>query len=115
MDSNENETTKQQKAGEPGNASATAQNILDHGTEIYEKAEQVVNDAYNKTAQVVADTYKQAKNYSTENLGKTILIALGIGVGLGFLLGASSRPSRTGRLAQPIVNALSNFAQEFLR
>ena len=115
MDSNEQETPKQQKAGEPGNASATAQNILDHGTEVYEKAEQAVNDVYDKTAQVVSDTYKQAKDYSTQNPGKTLLIALGIGVGLGFLLGANSHRSRTSRLAQPVVNALSDIALEFFR
>ena len=115
IEKNKYETPKQQKVGEPGSDSATAQNILDRGTEVYVKAEQAVSDVYDKTAQAVSETYEQAKSYSSENPGKTIFIALGIGVGLGFLLGASSRRSRTGRLAQPVVNALSDIALEFFR
>jgi len=111
------ETPKQPTAGEAGSAGATDQNILDRGAKVYGQAEQAVSDAYDKTAQTVSQTYEQAKSYSTENPGKTILIALGIGVGLGFLLGASSssRRSRTGRYAQPVVNALSDLAQEYFR
>jgi ElaB/YqjD/DUF883 family membrane-anchored ribosome-binding protein len=117
IEKNKYETPIQQKVGEPGSASATAQNILDRGTEVYVKAEQAVSDVYDKTAQTVSKTYEQAKSYSNENPGKTILIALGIGVGLGFLLGASSssRRSRTSRFAQPVVNALSDLAQEYFR
>jgi hypothetical protein len=37
-------------------------------------------------------------------------------VGLGYLLGASSRRSgATGRFARPVVNALSDVALEFFR
>jgi hypothetical protein len=36
-------------------------------------------------------------------------------VALGFLLGASSRRSRTGGFAQPVVNALSDIALQFFR
>ena len=111
------ETPKQQMGGEPGSASATAQTMMERGAEVYGQAEQAVSDVYDKTAQTVSETYEQAKSYSTENPGKTILIALGIGVGLGFLLGASSssRRSRTSRFAQPVVNALSDLAQEYFR
>ena len=109
------ETPKQQMVREPGSAGATAQSTLERGAQVYGQAEQAVSDVYDKTAQTVSETYEQAKSYSTENPGKTILIALGIGVGLGFLLSASSRRSRTGRLAQPVVNALSDIALEFFR
>ena len=112
---NEYETPKQQMAGEPGSAGATAQGILERGTEVYGQAEQAVSEAYDKTAKVVSETYEQAKSYSRKNPGKTILIALGVGVGLGILLGASSRHSRTGRFARPVVNALSEIALEFFR
>jgi ElaB/YqjD/DUF883 family membrane-anchored ribosome-binding protein len=118
MDTEKNkyETPKQQIGGEPGNASAPAQSILEHGAEVYGQAEQVVSDVYDKTAQAVSETYDQAKSYSSKNPGKTILITLGIGVGLGFLLGASFRRSgRGGRFAQPVVNALSDIALEFFR
>ena len=106
---------KQQMAEEPGSASVTAESIQERGTEVYAQAEQAVSDVYDKTAQTVSETYGQAKNYSSENPGKSILIALGIGVGLGFLLGASSRHSRTGRFAKPVVNALSDIALEIFR
>lgn len=109
------ETPKQHMAGAAGSGTATAQNILEQGSEAYEQAEKAVSDAYDKTAQKVSETYDKAKSYSNENPGKTILIALGIGVGLGLLLGASSRQSRTSRIAQPVVNALSDIAHEFLR
>ena len=111
------ETPKGQTSGDAGSAGATAQNILDRGAKVYGQAEKAVSDAYDKTAQTVSQTYEQAKSYSTENPGKTILIALGIGVGLGFLLRASSssRRSRTGRYAQPVVNALSDLAREYFR
>jgi len=110
-------TDSEQMDGESGSAAATAQSIMDRGAKVYGQAEQAVSDAYDKTAETVSQTYEQAKNYSTENPGKTVLIALGIGVGLGLVLGASSssRGSRTGRFAQPVINALSDLAHEFYR
>jgi ElaB/YqjD/DUF883 family membrane-anchored ribosome-binding protein len=108
-----NETTKEQTAAEPGSVSAAAQNILERGSEAYGKAEQAVSDVYDKTTQKVSETYEEAKSYTNENPGKTILIALGIGIGLGLLLGASSGRSRTSRIANPVINALSEVAHEF--
>ena len=115
IEKNKYETPKQQGVGEPGSDSATAQSILERGAEAYGQAEKAVGDVYDKTAQAVGETYEQAKSYSRKNPDKAILIALGIGVGLGFLFGASSRHSRTGRIARPVVNALSDIALEFLR
>lgn len=96
---NKYETTNQPMAGDPGSPSATAQSTLERGAEVYGQAEQAVRDVYGKTAKAVSETYEKTKRYSIENPGKTILISLGIGAGLGFLLGASSRPSRTSRIA----------------
>ena len=112
---NKKETLKEKVTGELDSAGGTAETIMERGAKVYGQAEQAVSDVYDKTAKAVSETYEQAKSYSSENPGKTILIALGIGVGLGFLLGASSRRSRTGRLAQPVVNALSDIALEFFR
>ena len=95
IEKNKYETPTQQM-GEPGSASATAQSMLDRGAEVYGQAEQAVSDVYNKTARAVSRTYERAKSYSSENPGTTLFIASGIGVGLGFLLGAISRRSRTG-------------------
>ena len=93
-----------------------AENILEQGAEAYGQAERAVGDAYDKTARKVSETYEKAKSYSHENQGKTIFIALGIGVGLGLLLGASSHHrSRTSRIAEPVVNALSDVALAFFR
>jgi len=113
---NKKEAAKQKMAEELENASAKAETIIERGAEVYGQAEQAVSDVYDKTAQAVSETYDQAKSYSSENPGKTILITLGIGVGLGFILGASARRSgRGGRFAQPVVNALSDIALEFFR
>jgi ElaB/YqjD/DUF883 family membrane-anchored ribosome-binding protein len=95
IEKNKYETPNQQMAGEPGSASAAAQRILDRGSEVYGQAEKAVSDVYDKTAQAVSQTYERAKSYSSENPGTTLLLASGIGVGLGFLLGAISRRSRT--------------------
>ena len=115
VENNKYKTPKQQMVGEPGSESAAAQSVLERGAEVHGQAEPAVSDVCDKTAQAVSETYEQAKSYSSKNPGKTIFIALGIGVGLGFLLGASSRRSRSGRFATPVVNALSDIALEFFR
>ena len=115
-ETNKYETHMQQTAADPGSVTATAQNILDKGNGAYQKAEQAVGKAYDKTTQKVKETYEKGKSYSDKNPGKTILIALGLGVGIGLLLSAStSHRSRTGRIAQPVINALSEIAHEILR
>ena len=92
MDTEKNkyDTPSQKMAGEPGSASAAAQKVLDRGAEVYGQAEKAVSDVYDKTAEAASKTYEQVKSYSSENPGQTILIALGIGVGLGFLLGLAA-------------------------
>jgi ElaB/YqjD/DUF883 family membrane-anchored ribosome-binding protein len=109
------QTPENQLSGEPGSPNAPAHSIIERGAEACGKAEQSIGDVYDKTAKAVGETYEQAKRYSRKNPDKAILIALGIGVGLGFLFGASSRHSRTGRIARPVVNALSDIALEFFR
>ncbi|MFH0997505.1 MAG: hypothetical protein V1844_18710 [Pseudomonadota bacterium] len=110
------ETPKQQMEEESVSNSDTAQSTLEHGSEILGQAEEAVSDAYDKTAHAVSKTYEKAKSYSSKNPGKTMLIALGVGVGLGFFLGAGSRRSGTiGRFARPVVNALSGIALELFR
>ncbi len=98
-----------------GSDGVTAQCSVECGAEVFEHAEKAVSDAYDKTAQVVSETYEQAKNYSSKNPGKAMFITLGIGVGVGFLVGANYRRSVTDRFAQPVVNALSDIALAFFR
>jgi ElaB/YqjD/DUF883 family membrane-anchored ribosome-binding protein len=114
-ENNTYETEQQQMAGEPGSDSTAAQRILERGAEVYGQAEETVSEVYDKTARTVNKTYAQAKNYSNENPGRAIFIALGIGVGLGLLLGASSYRSRSSRIAEPVVNALSDIALAYFR
>jgi ElaB/YqjD/DUF883 family membrane-anchored ribosome-binding protein len=114
---NENyEALEQKSEKESGSDSTADQAIFKRGAEAYGQAQQAVSDAYDKTSEKVSETYEQVKSYSSDNPGKTILIALGIGVVLGFLLGSSTRRSGvTGRLARPVVNALSDIALDFWR
>jgi ElaB/YqjD/DUF883 family membrane-anchored ribosome-binding protein len=109
------DATKQEIVGVPDSDSGTAPSMLERGAEAYGQAEKAVGDVYDKTAKAVGETYEQAKSYSKKNPDKALFIALGIGVGLGFLLGASSRRSRTGGFAQPVVNALSDIASKLFR
>ncbi|HEU4388465.1 MAG TPA: hypothetical protein VFV34_11755 [Blastocatellia bacterium] len=83
----------------------------------YEQAKQAVAKAYEKTAGTITETYDQAVKYGRANPGKLTLIAFGAGVGVGVLIatGFSSRPSRTSRLIQPVVGALSEIAFEMFR
>jgi ElaB/YqjD/DUF883 family membrane-anchored ribosome-binding protein len=88
---NKGENSKQEMAGEEsGGASATAQDLIERGAKAYGQAEQAVSHVYDKTTQAVNDNYKKARRYSIKNPDKTILVSLGIGAGLGFLLGASA-------------------------
>lgn len=97
-------------------ASSAAENRLEQGADAYGQAEQVVGDTYDKTTEKVSETYEKARTYSDDNPGKSLLIALGIGVGLGLLLGTGSHHrSRTNRIAEPVVNALSDVALAYFR
>ena len=96
IENNKYEMPNQQRAGEPGSSSASAQRLLERGSEAYGQAEKAVSNVYDKTVQAVSKTYERARSYSSENPGTTLLLASGIGAGLGFLMGAISRRSRTG-------------------
>lgn len=114
MENNNYVAPEQKSAKEFGSDSSAGQTMMERGTEAYGQAEQAVNAAYDKTSEKVSETYEKAKTYSSDNPGKTILIALGIGVGLGLLLGASTHRSNR-RFARPVVHALSDMASEFFR
>jgi ElaB/YqjD/DUF883 family membrane-anchored ribosome-binding protein len=83
----------------------------------YEETKQVVNDAYGKTTEVLSNTYDQAMVYGKDNPGKLTLIAFGAGIGIGVLLasGFTGGRSRSSRIGEPIVTALSEVAMAFLK
>jgi hypothetical protein len=82
-----------------------------------ESAKQKVTEAYDRTASTVSDTYEKVIDYGKENPGKMTLIAFGAGLGVGLLLagGMSSPRSRAGRIVPPVLNALSDIANQLLR
>lgn len=97
-------------------AATATQRALDNAQNAYEQTKQVVGDAYGKTSEVLNNTYEQAMTYGRENPGKLTMIAFGAGIGIGVLLASGfGGRSRTSRIAEPIVGALSQVAMEFLR
>lgn len=98
-------------------AASAAQRAREGVQSAYEETKQVVNDAYGKTTEVLTNTYDQAMVYGKDNPGKLTLIAFGAGIGIGVLLasGFSSGRSRSSRIGEPIVTALSEVAMAFLK
>lgn len=92
---------KRQYAGEPGADNDAAPGVRDCGDEAYVQSEQAISGVYDKAAQTVNEKYELAKNYSRKNPDKAILIALGIGAGLGYLLCATSRTRAAVGLPNP--------------
>jgi hypothetical protein len=85
------------------------------GQSTFDQTKQTVSDAYGKTTEVLTNTYDQAMSYGRENPGKLTLIAFGAGIAIGLLLSGTGGRSRTNRIAEPVVNALSQVAMEFFR
>jgi ElaB/YqjD/DUF883 family membrane-anchored ribosome-binding protein len=85
--------------------------------EMMDQAKQTLSDAYDRTAKGVNQTYQQAMDYGRENPGTMTLIAFGAGVAVGLLIagGVGSSRSRTSRIVPPVMNALSDIAQELFR
>jgi ElaB/YqjD/DUF883 family membrane-anchored ribosome-binding protein len=102
-------------------AKDTAQSTIDQTkqavTDAYDKTSEVLGNAYDKTSEVLSNTYDKTVAYGRENPGTMTLIAFGAGIGIGLLLTAafSGGRSRTSRIAEPVVGALSQIALEFLR
>jgi len=101
------------QTSEPG--SPSARNVVNQGSRAFDETKEAMRQAYERSARSIGHTYEQALEYTRHNPGKTALIAFGIGVGVGVLLLGSGRRSRVSRYGEPIVNALSNMAVEFIR
>ncbi|HKY03580.1 MAG TPA: hypothetical protein VJQ56_01755 [Blastocatellia bacterium] len=110
-------TTTSSGTGTSGATTGSAtQTARSQANDMATQAQQAVTNAYDKTAETLSHTYDQAITYGRENPGKFALIAFGAGIGIGILLANSgSRSTRTARVAEPVVNALSQIAMEFLR
>ena len=100
----------------PNESSApSAQDIMNQGSRAYEETKRAVSHAYERSSKALSETYDQALEYGRHNPGKAVLIAFGVGVGIGILLLGSNRRSKVSRYGEPVVNALSNMALEFIR
>jgi ElaB/YqjD/DUF883 family membrane-anchored ribosome-binding protein len=96
-------------------AAEAGSQLRDRATEVYDQTRKTVNEAYDKTAQAVSSTYDQAMSFGREHPGQLTLIAFGAGIGFGLLLASGGSRRRTGRYAEPAINALSDIALEFFR
>ncbi len=74
------------------------------------------DEAYRRASHGLNEAWEQAMDYGRENPGKSVMIAFGVGVGVGLLManGFATR-SRTRRLVPPVMNAISEIASEFFR
>jgi hypothetical protein len=95
--------------------SPSARGDMNKDSEFYEKSKMGGNHAFDRSESSFSETYGQALEYSRNNPGKATLIAFGIGIGVGLLLQGSARRSRASRYGEPIVDALSKIALEFVR
>ena len=95
--------------------SQTGGNGMSQGFAVFDHAKRTMSHAYDRSAHAIGDGYSQALAFGRQNPGKTTLIAFGIGIGVGMFLLGSRRHSRVRRYGEPIVNALSNMATEFVR
>jgi ElaB/YqjD/DUF883 family membrane-anchored ribosome-binding protein len=106
-----------QTASAPQKAREMASEVSDRVEAAVDQTKRAVTDAYDKTSEVLTNSYNQTMDYGRENPGKLTLIAFGAGIGIGILLasGLGGGRSRTNRIAEPVVNALSRIAMEFFR
>ncbi len=95
--------------------SPSARDVVNQGQRTFDETKEAMRQAYERSARSIGHTYDQAVEYGRQNPGKAALIAFGIGVGVGMLLLGSGRRSRVSRYGEPIVNALSNMAMEFIK
>lgn len=104
------EMNKPNESGSP-----SAQDIMNQGSRVFNDTKRAMSHAYESSSRALGQTYDQAIDYGRNNPGKAALIAFGVGVGIGMLLLGSGRRSKVSRYGEPVVNALSNMAMEFIR
>jgi ElaB/YqjD/DUF883 family membrane-anchored ribosome-binding protein len=88
---------------------------MNQASAAFDHTKRTMSQAYDRSARAIGDTYNHAVAFGRQNPGKTTLIAFGVGVGVGMFLFGSRRRSRVRRYGEPVVNALSNMAMEFIR
>lgn len=106
----------------PGGATTATQPVrereaeLNRGEGMVGQAKQAVSGAYDQTSKALNETYKQAVDYGREHPGQTVLIAFGVGIGVGILLaGGLTARSRTSRIVPPVMNAINEIVSDIFR
>ena len=100
----------------PSRTEEIGNEMRERGAEIADRAKETFNQAYERTSQTLNNSYEQAMDYGREHPGQAILIAFGVGIGVGLWLSSTVSPrSRTSRLVPPVMNALSEIAEEMFR
>jgi ElaB/YqjD/DUF883 family membrane-anchored ribosome-binding protein len=98
-------------------AHAVREQVEDRSAEIINQAKQKAGEVYDQANKRLSEQYEKAIGYGRENLGKTTLIAFGVGVGVGALLVSnfSASRSRRSRVVEPVMRAVSTLARELFR
>jgi ElaB protein len=98
-------------------AHAVSERIKDRSVEAFDQAKEKVGRVYERANKSLIGQYENAMDFGRENPGKTTLIALGVGVGVGLLVASSftAPRSRRRRIVDPIMNALSTLAYDLFR
>jgi len=100
----------------PQRARQKASDILGKGTDAVNQAYTQATETLNDTVQQAVEYGKQAVTYGRENPGTAALIAFGAGIGIGILIGSSlNSRSRTTRIINPIMGALTDIAGQIFR
>ena len=97
------------------NGTPSSQDAMSSGPRVFDETKRATGQAYTRPSRSIGETYDHALEYGRHNPGKAALIAFGVGVGVGVLLLGSNRRSRVSRYGEPIVNALSDLAIEYIR
>lgn len=76
-------------------AEDTAEDLKARVTEKVNQAKEKLTDVYEKSSDAATRYYSRAMDYSRENPRTATLVALGAGIGVGMLVGASMGSGRT--------------------
>ena len=102
--------------GSEGGHATKDLDFAERGADAYAQTKEIVSEAYDKTTDVLNGAYKRVLVYGRQNPATTILVAFGAGAGVGLLLAAGGRKrNRSSYFGEPVVNAVSQIASEFLR
>jgi ElaB protein len=98
-------------------AHAARAQVEERGAEIIDQAKQKASQVYDQANKTLNEQYEKAMDYGRDHPGKTVLIAFGVGVGVGLLVASSFNApySRRRRIVEPVMNALSTLAYDLFR